>query len=454
MRRARLPLALTVIVWAACGIPAGAEQVTLTPDGMRHVAQAMLQAGDAARALELTEALLARDPGDVQALSLNSQARREIGQARAAQAPARAAWRMARDPDLKFGAAMVMAQALASDGKRTRAQLWLRRAAEVAPTPAQEAVAARDFGYVKSRNPWVFSFNLSAQPSSNVNNGSTRNSFWFFGFPVELSGSARALSGFETSVGGTATYRFLPGEISATELRFSATQKVVALSSEARAQAPDVSGRDFAFAAVEAGIWTRIDPVNSKVTYDLGATLGHNWYGGQDLSDYLQLDLGLSRNLDARHALNLWLGAERTWQAGNPLRDSDRVSLDLGISRQRANRDRVSVTLGLDRMLSASPEVDHAAQGLSLRWRKAEPVAGIGISAGLRLDHKDYASSRYQAGGRQDKRIGADLSLSFEKMDYMGFVPTLDLRAGETRSNVDLFDARDMGMSFGFQSKF
>ena len=448
------PLAWALATVAALMSGGATAETRLSPDQTRAAAQILLETGRARAALDLTEALLARDPGDVQALILQSQALRDLGRTNEAQRAARHAWAGAPEGPLKFGAAMVMAQALSSEEKRTRAQFWLRRAAQAAPDPGARAEAEQAFGYVRARNPWVFDLHVSAAPSSNVNNGSRRNSFWFYGFPVDLSGTARALSGHEATIGATATYRLVPREQSTTELRFSAMHKAVRLSGEARRIAPTARNGDFAYSAVEAGIWHQIDQGPRPFGLGLGATLGHNWYGGDSLSDYLRLRAELDRPLGPRDALQLSLGAERTWRHDSAVQSSDEVSLALGWAHALANRDRIETRISTKSTLSDADEAAHAAHAIRLRWKKAKPVAGIRLSAGLGYERRDYDRSRYTVDGRTDDRFSADLSMTFDKIDYMGFVPTLQITAGETRSNVGLFDARDLGMSLGFQSAF
>ena len=65
---------------------------------------------------------------------------------------------------LTLAAALAVAQALSSEGARTRAQLWLRRAMQVAPTKRQKALAVRDFRYVRLRNPWSTRLSFSVAP--------------------------------------------------------------------------------------------------------------------------------------------------------------------------------------------------------------------------------------------------------------------------------------------------
>ncbi|MDZ4094347.1 MAG: hypothetical protein U1D35_05485 [Paracoccaceae bacterium] len=451
MLRAGLGFALALIGWLAT---ATAQTVSLDASELRVLAQERLEAGDPLRALEFTRALLARDPQDLAALIVQSQILRAIGETKAAKADARAVWSKTRDRHLRYGAAMAMAQALSSEGRRTAAQFWLRRAAEVAPTDDARTIARRDFGYVKSRNPWVFRFDFQVSPSSNINNGSARTSFDFQGFPVILSGDARALSGVEATVGATASYRFAPTATTRTEINLRTLQRKARLSDTAKRQAPLASASDYSFALIEAAIERKYRPPGSRFTYDLGATLGHNWYGGAALSDYLRLEAGAEHKLSARAVAHLGVTVARQWRRDNSDRSADDFGLGFGLVYGLSNKDRLRFNFGVGWTEANSVEIRNQAGFMRLNWEKAEPVAGIGIAAGISAEIKDFDDSRFSVGGRFDKRLGLDLSLGFDQIDYMGFSPQLDLRASRNWSNVGLFDAQDLGISLGVKSSF
>ncbi|MDG1868800.1 MAG: hypothetical protein P8J00_13885 [Yoonia sp.] len=102
----------------------------------------------------------------------------------------------------------------------TRAQLWLRRAAQYAPDDATKAVVAKDFRTVRERNPWSSSLRFGIFPRSNINNGSTAEIYYLPGldFPLTLQPSSRALSRFEISGGFSSQYRLHLDDVSATFL--------------------------------------------------------------------------------------------------------------------------------------------------------------------------------------------------------------------------------------------
>ena len=462
MRKAALAAALAL--WAACGGGLAAAQ-DLSPAQMRALGFELLQVGDPARALAVAEALIGRDGQDSVALILRARALRDLGRDDEARAAARLAWKAApAEGSERFGAALTMAQALSSSGRRGQAQLWLRRAAEAAPDPQARAVAMRDFRYVRSRNPLRLSFGFGIAPSSNVNNGSQHSDIEGFGLSGTLSPDAQALSGWAATASLSARYRLAETPGHSTWARLSFTRREVRLSQEARAaieawrSAQAALGNtvtprtDFDFAAVEAGLVH--NRRGQKGVLSFGLTAGHNWFGGQDMSDYLKLDLSGERGLGDGQAIFASVSAERQWRLDAPNRDADLLTLTGGFARRLASGDRLIASLGGRTVASAAPDVRHEALIARLNWEKAEPVAGVRVEAQLSAERRRYGRSFLAPAGRRDLRLDAEVTLTFERFDYMGFAPTLDLRASRFRSNIKVHDGKDVGISLGFRSVF
>lgn len=452
MRRLGLVLAL------ALAGPVAADPVSVDAEALRKLAFTAVQAGYAADALRYTDALLLRDPDDSSAMVIRSQALRALGRVPEARAAAEAAWASAETDPARFGAAMVMAQALSTAGRRTAAQWWLRRAAQNAPNDRAAALARRDFGYVKSRNPWDVQLNVSGAPSSNVNNGSRQDTMTLAGLPFEfvIEPEAQALSGFEAGFGITGSYRFSPkGPLRQTTARFGILGEQVTLSREARDIAPDLDGDAFSYAAVEAGLsHKRALDGAGKTALRLAGTGGRNWYGGDPLSDYLRLEAGLDRNLGPKTILSFGGTVDRVVRIDSPVQSSDRLGAEVGLGRRLGNGDQVSVGVTAARALSDSSEIGNEAVGLTFGWAKAAPVAGIGVQAQFGIESRVYAASGYVIGGREDVRLTANLSMTFDKVDYLGFSPVLQVQATRNRSNAALFDTQDVGITLGIRSSF
>ena len=184
--------------WLCCVLLTGAvapvsAQVALDADGLRAQAMVALNAGDPATARSFAKALLHRDPQDRNAYLILARSARDMGDIPPARAAARKAWELAETDAQRYSAALITAQVLSTEGKRTRAQLWLRRAGQHAPNDRLRAKAKRDFNYVRQRNPWHTDFTFTLAPNSNINNGSARDrsrlnyavSEILFGEPIE-----------------------------------------------------------------------------------------------------------------------------------------------------------------------------------------------------------------------------------------------------------------------------
>ena len=451
--------AAVVAVVALLAAPATAKPIVLSVDSMRQLAYQTLQAGFAEQALTYTDALLTRDANDTTALIIRAQALRALGRAPEARLVAKQAWNLADTDKARFGAAMAMAQALSSMDRRTVAQLWLRRAAQYAPNARARDIARRDFGYVKSRNPWVLQFDGTAQPSSNINNGSRQTKMSLSGLPIdfEIPAQSQALSGFELGFGVTSTYRFAPTDRAMTEARFALNGQIVALSAAAKAAAPLARNGDYTFAAAEVGVQqTRALGGQGRTVLRLTGTLGHNWYGGDDLSDYLRLSMGLDHQLHSGAALNFGLSADKTARIDSPLQSSDRVAVTLGYTIRAGAKgaDRLKFELEAATTASTSAEVRSTAQTASVEWTKGAAVAGIALSGGLQIGTQTYSDSRYVTGGRDDLKLSANLSMTFQAIDYLGFSPVLTLQVSKNRSNSALHDSENFGLAFGIRSSF
>lgn len=457
-RRLALALALGVL-----GAGASAD-TSLTPGQMRALGFQLAQDGFAPQALAVADALLSRDPADAEALIIRARALRDLGRERDAVPAARAAWAQADGDSQKFAAAMTMAQALASGDRRLQAQLWLRRAADLAPTPQARAIARRDFAYVRSRNPLRLQFELAVAPSSNVNNGTRHTTVEFLGLPFEIAAPSQALSGWTAQAGVSGRYRLSDRDDSTLSLRFAALHRAVWLSAQSKAALEQwrldqlalgntVTPRtDYSNSSVEFGIQRR--QKLGQVILDLGAGVSHNWSGGQPFSRTLRFDLGVEVPQGRNAALFGALGAERQWRADGAQYDADILTLQAGMANRLANGDTLRLGFGARRSLAVSRDVAHEAVSARLAWQKARPLAGVRVSASLGVEHRRHPASVLAPAGRRDTRLDATLSLGFDGLARMGFAPTLDIHTSRNRSNNVFHDGRQIGLSLGFRSVF
>ncbi|WP_149754017.1 surface lipoprotein assembly modifier [Roseivivax sediminis] len=442
---------------------AAAAQDSLSPDQMRVLAGRAAAAGEAQLAREAAQALLARDPGDTQALLALSRAERDMQDFDAARDAARAAWREAGTEDERYAAALAMAQAHSSAGARTRSQLWLRRAMQVAPGEAQRAQAERDFRYVRMRNPWSTRLTFALTPSSNVNGGTTSDRFdlfidqgsnFYYYFPDSVPRNAtRALSGLEILTGVSTSLRLGQSETTRSFLDFGLTHRTYALSPDARDIAPDVEGSDFARTTLSAGLRHDMTTASKRLGLSFGANVQHDWYAGEDLSrtwtlstsaryaltPKLMAQVGLSgdheEGFDARSDVNGWrasLGAVRVLEGGH--------RLSLAVAHRETDSD--------------AGTLDYTEREAKVALNFGRPVFGTDLSLGLSAAEREHDEHLYSLDGRRDHRFGAWATVTFDRFDYYGFVPDVTFKTNRTESDLGLYDSEEFGVSVGIRSKF
>ena len=448
----RLAFTLGVLLVA---LPVAAEE--LTPAQMRVYGYQLMASGDKIAAMSVAEALLGRDPNDAAALFLKAQAASSGSEARKA---ARLSYRATKDPETRFSAAMFMASSYTQDNRKGAAQLWLRKAADLATSPEARALARAQFDYVRSRNPLILQFDLSVRPSSNLNNGSTATSFRNPGIPwlppeIEISGEQSALSGIEANVAADLTYRLPPTATTRTELSLHIDQSLVALSSEAKRIAPEADAKNYATATIEAGVTRLYRPLNGKVTYRFGAFVGHDWAGGRDLANRLRLEFGGDLMLTDSLALYVAASGEKQTRLDAAIRSSDIYGVTVAATKRLEKGNLLQFSLSGRDTVTDSAGLENTAIAARVVWRKAQPVAGMGLSLTALSEVRNYPFSPYNLqDGRTDHRNLLAVTLDLNKVDYMGFSPSVTFMASDIASNVNLFTTRELGVNLGFKSNF
>ncbi|WP_010139924.1 surface lipoprotein assembly modifier [Oceanicola sp. S124] len=429
----------------------------LTPVQMRTLAAARLQRGDAGAARALAQALLKRDPRDFAAQLLLAQAARALGEDAEAGRAAAAAWDLAGTDEERYAAALIRAQVLASAGHHTRAQIWLRRAAEAAPSPATRARAIRDFRYVRLRNPWSTRFSLAVTPTDNINNGSSNDRFTIDGLPWEfaLSGDAQALGGVELSFGADTRYRLGQTATEATDLLLRASHRSYSLSSEAQAAAPDAKGSDYAYTSLAAGLGRRMLLGARGNELAMTAWAGQNWYGGDPYGAFLRGEARLQHALSSRDRLTTSLSLEA--RRGEAAPEADVGLLSLGWDHAWTG-GQVSLYGSYTRSSSDFSAADYSDLRLGARLAPKADWLGEALGADplltLETRSRDFDRSPYSFDGRQDEEIRAELQVTFRDLDYMGFNPVVTLETAKTTSNIAIYDTTRTGLGLSVRSAF
>lgn len=456
--------ALTRFCWrplqgaALCGLLAVASPVDaqqdLSPQEARVAAAMSVSQGRNGQALALTDALLARDPNDVDALVSRARVLRNMGDTTGAQKAARRAFQYASGDLEHYAAAMAMAQALSSDGHRTRAQLWLRRAAQHAPSQAAEATAARDYRYVALRNPWRVHLSFGITPTDNVNNGSRHDSLFLdlgdVTLEVPFTAGAMPLSGTEISAGVTLQRRLHADQRGTLQGHLSARTRTYRLSSEARAAAPDANGSDYAFSALTAGLTYRTG--DQKTPLEWRGSVERTTYGGALYADILRAS--------AHRGMSLPNGALRLGVSGERLNRHDIAehATGLGFSadlvRPLADGARISFSVSAQANWSDASVLDHDARQARVAYNLADPVLGSDVTLDLGLGWTDYDTYPTSADGRRDRSTTLGATAVLEAVTLYGFNPTVRLEHRVTESNLRRQETEQTSLSFGFRSAF
>lgn len=379
------------------------SSVDLTPFQLRTLAANAVISGQPEQGYQMATALLRRDPNDTEALIIRARAARDLGQLPEAIETARKAWGLSSNASERFGASMVMAQSLSSSGAKTRAQLWLRRAAQNAPSEEFKEIAIRDFRYVQRTNPWSTELSFSASPSSNINNGSVRSSTQLFDLPFEfqLSGTARALSGIQYNAGIATRYRLSETERSQNDLLFRLDHRTYSMSPEAKQQAPTAQGSDFAFSSASLSYIRRgFTGVGAEFPNQIEVTGGRTWYAQSPFMQYARVSF--TQNYVFTPGSFAFVGLSREFQQSMSARqDVDNWALSTGVRVSLANKDQLTLSVQAKKSNSLDASLDFEQLTLSTRYAFARPIAGVTLDVGLSIGQKIHDSLDLASKTRQ-----------------------------------------------------
>jgi hypothetical protein len=450
--------AVSVWIWAGLAqanpLPADAD-VTLSPDGMRSLSAGLIQSGRLAEAAALTDALIARDPSDPTALILRARVALATDDPRGAIALAARAFRAGGNDDQRYAAARIAARGHAALKQDTRAQWWLRRAGNVAPDEAAERSVAEEFRALRQRNPLAISLQFGISPSSNINGGSANDSIILPGLPVEfvLDGEARPLSGLQIEAGFNLSYRLHRTENTATFFDASLQGRTYILSAQAREQAPDARGSNYADVSPTISLTHRWLPDGARGPWTLTGTYGHTWYEDSLFAVFGQFSLGKSMQFEDGQRLDLSAYADLQ----DRIRDNEYLTA-LG-ARGRwtwitSQGDQASISMAWRDTLGDLADVAFNSALVGAGYQFAQPVASIRLGLGADLEYRYFPTSNFALDGREDWRGNLRVMIGLPDYSYYGFEPQVILRASHTESSVALYDSRSLSIDFGIVSSF
>jgi hypothetical protein len=439
-----------VMVWL-CLAGAGISQTTLSPEEARLAAAEFVSSGQDIAALEITNVLLQRDPDDTAGLILHAHALRKLDRLPEAQIAARRAWQTADRDVERYGAALAMAQALSSDGRKTRAQFWLRRASHVAPNPQLRARAIRDFGYVRKTNPWSVSLSFGLTPSNNVNNAPRDNTIVLGGL-VFVDPTAVPLSGVEMTSGITLRYTLSEQQKFRNFIGLKWTENHVIITDNAVPVGVDAS--DFSYRRLEGTVGRDFVFGPDAPRQSVSVSFGRLWTSETPLADELRVMWKQTYARPERRQFTWAASAGYSDRKDSALRSGVTADLSAQWFRPLQNGSALSWSTQIGRTDTDSAALTHTQAGFGVTYTHAKPILGGQGQLALGSSFSQYDDAIYGAEARRDVKTSISASLLMVDFDSYGFAPKFTLEASQTSSNVTRFETRNLGLKIGVQSLF
>ncbi|WP_421704788.1 hypothetical protein [Aliiroseovarius sp.] len=467
LRRLARAGALALALSGALPLAATSEPMRLAPEEARAYATNLLRQGQISAARALALVLLEADPEDLSALLVLTDAELALGNPKAAASAARRAWAVADAPKERFLAAMGRATALAGQERYLAAQLWLRRASDLAPSPALERIVARRFKAVSAQNPLRLSFSGSITPSDNVNGGSSETTMTsaFFGpnFVGIIPQASQALAGWKFTAAAQADRRLSRGPNHQTTLTLRTEVTRLRFSDEVRealrdvdTDLPTLTSSELGTTNVELRLshqW-RID--GRAPVWRSSLALSHSWLGGDDHADTLFATFGVYLPEIGPGSLNLSLSA----QARSRL-DNDDYSAAIYSAHASyglpMDSGRLTLSLGTREAFGRVDTQDYSSVLAGVHFDLGKPVFdSVKLGLGLDLEDRLYDASNHVPGrgpmSIQSVGLSADATLT--GLSFLGFAPVVTLSHERNWSNVPLYTNTQTSFSLGVRSQF
>jgi len=455
LRAAFLSLAAAILLTSAAPLTAQTPEdtQTLSVPQARAIARQALQSGNIALADQLSSILLQRDPEDAEALLLRALIARGAGALDIAEQAAADAYRFSDNPALQFDAAFLVADIKARKEQFTRAELWLRRADNVAPDDGRREAAKRAFQNVSRLNPLTVQLRFTARPSNNVNNGAETLAIDLGGLPFFLDPSGQQLGGYEASTGVSLAYRLFENETRKTEALAELFYRKIWLDSEAQDLVPTAEGSDFDYGVLIAGIRDQ-----RLIWPDLGITeittlVGQSWYGGDELARWGELKLGQTIRQSDVQQLRFGSTIRSEKRLDSDVNSSNSIAFSVDMTRVAESGGTFGLGTTFKNIWSDSGTVDLASVALRAN-RSFSQMGSVQPRFSASVEQRNYHKFSSVAGGRDDTTLSLGIDVTFPDISYFGFLPQASLQARKTWSTVDIYDRNEYSFGITAVSRF
>lgn len=453
-RNATSIAATVAVLWAA---PLASQQASLTVGQIQQITVAAIQAGNGRVAVDASNALLERNPNQPGLLILRTEAALTANDFAGAIQFGRQAYWNARSGTQRFAAARLIALAHSRLGQDTRAQGWLRLARQDAPNDEARAEVARDFRFLRARNPLAVNLRFGVTPTTNVNNGSSVDEdeaitlFGLTGFT--LDGEARALSGWEVSGSANLQYRIRNDETSATFLTASLAARTYVLSESAQEQAGnDVSGSDFSDANLSLGVTHRFVLSEGMRPTTASLSFGQSWYGGEPTARLRTVSASQPWEISPQDTFILsgFAQDQESLTGGDPIKT---YSVQGTWARDLEDLGNVSVSLALRDSQSDNVNADYDGIRYGVNYSFPEPIAGFQLGLSYSYEERDFEVTNFSPRDVDIIRT-ASVRAVMTDIEVLGFQPVINIERTIQDSDAGLFDREYTNFGFDITSSF
>ncbi len=420
----------------------------------KRLGAALIAEGQNQAAFQILVTLAERQPDDPEILIHLSRAQRNLGFLTDAATTGRRAFRNAASKEQKFAAARVTAQALASAGDRTAAQIWLRRAGNHAPNAQAEAVIRSEYRYVRSRNPVSFAFDLSISPTDNINDAPTSTQLRL-GPLIIIDPTVQPISGVEYATSVYGTYRFPASATAQNQVTLGWVRRRVTLGDDAATINPSLDASDFDHDRILLGWSGKFRADGKQNVFDADTWVFADEYAGEHIQNGIAISGGHTWYLDAKRAFRAGILYENLDRLDVPVRSSQtwRLSGDWTWITKGGNRFGLGLTVADTQ--SDSANIANAAQSIEVRYDFAKPWMSANWALSAEYEYTLFDSQvDVLLDRRRDEAWTLRAEAAFGDLKLYGFAPVVDLTYERTHSNIETFDIRATEVGFSLRSTY
>lgn len=187
------------------------------------------------------------------------------------------------------------------------------------------------------------------------------------------------------------------------------------------------------------------------MTFEVSSTLGQGWTAGKQS----YRDAGLRGRINWQPRQDLMISGDVAAATSLNLLDHRRnaQSFQMGIRLTHADASGGTKRFGAEvgSTISQAADLHNNSLSLSMGWQPGASPFGIATDFSLKAEIRDYSKITWT---KPDIGVTAAAEATFQKLDYMGFVPRVRIEASRNKSDFAPRDRNEITMGIGIVSKF